>query len=56
VVYDSLSDLVDKIKYYLSHDQERELTAKAGQDACIKRHGFDTRIIEMENIFYKYAD
>lgn len=55
ISYESFEDIVDKIKYYLSHEQELENIAKAGQKACIEKHGYDKRIIEFENILMKYC-
>jgi len=54
IVYDDFADLVNKIKYYVAHDNERESISKAGQKACFERHGYDKRIREFENILYKY--
>lgn len=54
VAYDGLSDLVDKINYYLGHNAEREKIARAGQVACLERHSYATRILELENILRKY--
>lgn len=55
VVYDNFDDLVDKIRYYLVHEKELESIAKAGQKACIERHGYDKRILEFEKILLKYC-
>lgn len=55
VAYDNFDDLVDKIKYFLAHEKELESIAKAGQKACIERHGYDRRIKEFERILFKYC-
>jgi spore maturation protein CgeB len=55
VAYYSADDLVDKIKYYLSRETERESIAKAGQKACLERHGYDKRIKEFERILARYC-
>jgi spore maturation protein CgeB len=55
VGYNNLKDLAEKIKYYLTHDTEREEIAQAGQKACIARHGYDKRIESFEKIFIKYC-
>ncbi len=42
VYYDSPEGLLRKIKYYLSHDEERMHIAEAGRDRCV-RDGHDER-------------
>jgi len=45
VTYDeSLDDLMDKMKYYLDHDDEREKIAKEGCDHFINNHTYKHRI------------
>lgn len=56
ITYQSNQDLVEKIRYYLEHDTEREEIAAAGQKACLTRHGYDKRIREFEQILLKYID
>lgn len=46
VAFDDLDDMVDKIRYYLSHDEEREAIARAGRELFEEiydpiRHGQD---------------
>jgi spore maturation protein CgeB len=52
VCYTDKDDLVDKIKYYLSHDDEREAIRKAGYERCLRDHTwhkrFETVFQEME--------
>jgi len=55
VVYDNFDDLVEKIRYYLSHENELEAIAKAGQKACIERHEYYKRILDFEKILLKYS-
>jgi spore maturation protein CgeB len=43
VVYESPQDMIDKIKYYLEHDAEREKIAKAGYERTIKEHTWKHR-------------
>ncbi len=50
VFYDNLSDLVEKIKYYLNHDNERESIARAGYTRTINEHTYKKRF---ENLFKK---
>lgn len=43
VYFNSASDLIDKIRYYLSHDEERESIAEAGYRRTLKDHSFQKR-------------
>lgn len=42
-VFDGSVDLIDKIRYYLSHDSEREAIAKAGYERTMRDHTYDKR-------------
>ncbi len=44
VSYNSPEDMLDKIKYYLSHDAEREAIAKNGWEKVCQEHTFEKRI------------
>jgi glycosyltransferase involved in cell wall biosynthesis len=44
VMYDNMDDMVEKAKYYIAHDEERERIAQAGYDEVIKNHTIDKRI------------
>jgi len=44
VLYRSLDEAVDKAKYYLSHDEERERIALAGYEHVIKNHTMQNRV------------
>lgn len=48
VVYKDEQDLVDKIRYYLAHDDEREAIARRGYERTIKDHSTERRF---EDIF-----
>jgi hypothetical protein len=53
--YFSDDDLNDKIKYYLSHDKERETIAKNAQQYIFSKQSYETRaqkIINELNVFY----
>jgi len=50
VCYNDKDDLVDKIKYYLKHNNERERIRKAGYERCLKDHSWHKRF---ENAFYE---
>ncbi len=41
VIYRGLEDCIDKIKYYLVHDDERRAIASAGKEAV--RNRFDCK-------------
>lgn len=47
--YDSQTDLLDKITYYLQHDAERLQMAASAHDKIVKAHTFVHRIKEMES-------
>lgn len=44
VTYSSMDDMVEKAKYYLSHDDERERIANAGYEEVMARHTFRNRV------------
>lgn len=44
VCYRDQSDLVDKIRYYLSHDDEREAIRIAGHERCLRDHSWQKRL------------
>lgn len=50
VCYDGPQDLAKKIKYYLTHDDEREQIRKAGYERCIRDHTWHKRF---EMVFEK---
>ena len=43
VTYRDTPDLIEKIKYYLEHDQERELISQAGYLRTLKDHTYENR-------------
>lgn len=52
-IYRSLDEAVDKAKYYLSHDSEREKIAQAGFEEVMSKHTIDhrvNRILEVSNV------
>jgi spore maturation protein CgeB len=44
VIYEDYIDLVQKVKYYLAHDEERREIAKNGQQAVRERFNYDDRV------------
>ena len=43
VCYRSREDLAEKIRYYLSHDEEREAIRRAGYERCLRDHTWQRR-------------
>lgn len=54
VEYTSSKDLVEKIKYYLSHEDKRIEIAQAGQKRTLKEHSYKNRMNELVKIIDKY--
>lgn len=50
VLYDNIPDLLDKIDYYLKHDDERRQIAKNGHDKVKEFHSYDVRLQEIFRI------
>ncbi len=47
VVFKNIPELVEKAKYYLEHEQERNAIAKAGFDRTMKYHTYQKRFTEI---------
>lgn len=47
VLYESIPDLLDKIDYYLTHENERRCIAENGMSKVRKYHNYETKIQEM---------
>ena len=47
ITYRSISDCVEKVRYYLAHDEERESIARAGRARAQTCHTWDTRFAEL---------
>lgn len=54
--YTSKEELVEKIEYYLKHDNEREKIAKAGHARTLADHTYKKRMAELVNILQKYTE
>ena len=52
VFYKNADDLVDKLKYYLEHDKEREQIAQAAYERTLREHTYEKRF---EDIFRKIS-
>ncbi len=50
VYYDGRRDLMDKIDYYLKHDDERKAIAANAHDKVVREHTFDVRIGQIIDI------
>lgn len=50
VYFHNIGELVEKIKYYLSHDKEREDIAKAGRERSIRDHTLEKKYNDMFKI------
>ena len=54
VNYNDKSDLIDKIKYYLEHEEEREKLAETGMNYVHKYHTYQHRMAAiLQNVFSK---
>lgn len=47
VVFDHIADLIEKIRYYLSHDAERESIAWAGYEKTLREHTYECRFSQI---------
>ena len=43
VCYNNVDDLIEKIHYYLKHDDEQEVIRKAGYQRCLRDHTWHIR-------------
>jgi len=50
VGYKTFPELVEKIKYYLKHDEEREKIRKAGYEFCVKNFKYTDRVKKLLEI------
>lgn len=49
VTYNTLDEMVEKAKYYLEHDEEREAIAKAGHEEFMAHHTYMNRVTKILN-------
>lgn len=52
VLYESIDDCVDKCRYYLSHEKEREQIAANGYGRICENHTYETRLEEIFNAVF----
>ena len=50
VSYDSTEDMMDKIDYYLKHEQERKEIAENGRKLVFEQHTYRQRFEEMLSV------
>jgi glycosyltransferase involved in cell wall biosynthesis len=50
VAYDSVDDLVEKVAYYLEHDEERSEIARSGQERTLREHTYAQRMSELAEL------
>ena len=53
VAYHNFDDMIEKIDYYLAHDEERKKIAEAGYKRAHKDHTLEIRLKEMLKIIFK---
>ena len=51
VWFHSVPEAIELIKYYLTHDEERERIAEAGRQEIVANHNWDIRIAELMKIY-----
>jgi spore maturation protein CgeB len=56
VVYRDEKDLVEKLKYYSIHEDERQQIAAAGQQRTLREHTYPARMEELVGILNKYLN
>jgi len=47
VIYKNIGDLIEKVKYYLSHESERAAIARAGYERTLREHTYEHRFREI---------
>lgn len=50
VTYNNMDDAIEKAKYYIEHDEEREKIAKAGYELALSRDTYAHRVNQVLNI------
>lgn len=52
--YKTKEELLEKVNYYLTHEDERKKIATAGQKRTLKGHTYEIRMVELVNLLNKY--
>lgn len=55
ITFSSLSDLKEKIDYYLARPEERRRVAERGRVRALRDHTYDKRLEEMLTVIYSHA-
>jgi len=53
IIYSGLPDLIAKVRYYLTHDDERERIAQAGYERTMREHTFEKNMEVIFNAMHK---
>ena len=56
VTYDGLDDLVDKVRHYAAHEDERKAIAAAGRRRTLADHTYHRRIAELDELLRTRLD
>ena len=54
--YQNEKDLIDKIRYYLAHPDQREIISRNGLERCLKEYSMEKRATEFDRIIQKYLN
>ncbi|MCK5347709.1 MAG: glycosyltransferase, partial [Candidatus Heimdallarchaeota archaeon] len=54
--FEDSTEMLEKIKYYLEHPEEREAIARNGQERCLKQYSMEVRTAEFNKIVKKYLN
>jgi cephalosporin hydroxylase len=52
--FQDVGELLNKVDYYLEHEDEREEIARRGQERCLRDYSMSQRVIEFDRLIQKY--
>ena len=52
ITYSDISDAIDKAKYYLKNEKEREIIAKQGMEYVLAHHTYSARILKIYDVIF----